>query len=209
MIALYIIGGIFVFFFLLMFVRLSVMASYLEDDLQVKLKILFIKLTIYPFKEEKKVEKHKVVKKEPSKPKKEPKPVPPINETLLLLKDFVIEVVGKFGKYIKLEEYRIKLLVATEDPARTGVLYGLVSGILANISVFIERIKRRTKKKGRIFTEVKPDFISEKPEIFISVALSMRLWQFFSVGITASKGFLKYNSLRKAEDKKPQTLKTK
>jgi hypothetical protein len=113
------------------------------------------------------------------------------------VKDIVKELTEKSGRYLKLEEYRVKVLVATDDPAKTGVLYGAVSGILGGISVLVDRLKRRTRKKGKIYTEVKPDFLAEEPEVYIRIALSMRVWQMFSIGITASKGFLKYLSLQK------------
>ncbi|HAN22033.1 MAG: hypothetical protein A2Y15_01275 [Clostridiales bacterium GWF2_36_10] len=196
MITLYVIGGILVLFFLLLLTKVTVNISFL-NDFQVMVKILIFKIKLYPIdeKEEKPIklkEKKKVAKKQ-----KDPKPKPPIKELLLLLKDLIIEIYSKFGKYIKIEECRIKVLVASDDPARTGVLYGVVCGILGSVSVYIDKIKRRSYKKGRIFTEVKPDFIAEEPELFVSVAFSMRVWQLMSIGITASKGFLKYNSLGK------------
>lgn len=199
MVALYIISGILFLFLLSLFIKVTVSVSYV-GDLQVKLKIFFIPIKIYPFGEKEAPEKKPVSRKK--KPKaaekqKPPKPKPPLKETLLLAKRLVYEILEKFGRYIRIEEYRVKVLVATDDMAKTGVLYGAVCGILGSISVMIDNVKRRTHRRDRIFTEVNADFLAEEPELFLSIGLSLRVWQLLSVGITAAKGLLKYNSLRK------------
>lgn len=183
-----------------MFVKITVCVSYIYD-LQVKIKFLLFKIKIYPLeaKVEKRIKTKKLKKQKVVEKQKPPKPKPPIKEVLLLLKELIIEIYSKFGKYIKIEEYRVRVLVATDDPAKTGVLYGVVCAIMGNISVFINQIKRRTRREGKILTEVTPDFLAEEPELFVSVALSMRIWQLMLLGITASKGFLKYISLSKEE----------
>jgi hypothetical protein len=199
MVAVYIICGLLFLFLLFLIVKLTVSVSYV-NDLQVKLKVLFLTFTLYPAQpkeKEIKIKKPAKEKKPVQKKQKPPKPKPPLKDILLLVKDIVRKLTEKTGRYIRLEEYRVKVLVATDDAAKTGVLYGVASGILGSISVMIDRIKRRTHKKDRIYTEVKADFLAEEPEIFIQIALSMRIWQLFSIGITASKGFLKYLSLQK------------
>ena len=199
MVAVYIICGLLLLFLLFLITKLTVSVSYV-NDLQVKLKVLFFKFTLYPTepKEKKvKIKKEAKEKKPVRKKQKPPKPKPPLKDILLLVKDIVKELTEKTGKYLKLEEYRVKVLVATDNPAKTGVLYGVASGILGGISVMMNRIKRRTHKKDKLYTEVKADFLAEEPEISIQIALSMRVWQMFLIGITASKGFLKYLSLQK------------
>jgi hypothetical protein len=196
---LYILCGVLLLFLLVAFIKITVYISF-ANDLRVFIRVLFFKIRIYPFKEEK-VEKKPVQKKKPGKIKeaKPPRPRPPLKETLLLVKELVTEILGRFGRYIRIEEYRVKVLVATDDPAKTGVLYGAICGVLGSISVMIYRIKRRTRRAGRIYTEVNADFVSEEYELFLSVALSMRVWQLFIMGITVAKGLIKYNSLTKAE----------
>lgn len=198
MIALYIFAGFFLLFLLSLWMKITVCVSYI-NDLQVRVKLLFFKIRVYPFKEEEREEQAEPKKKRHLKQKKQkpPKENPSLKDTILLIKELLIEIIDKFGRYIRLEEYRMKVLVATDDPAKTGVLYGVVCGALASISVFIDQLKNRTHKKNEIFTEVTPDFIADEPELSVSVALSLRVWQLLSMGITASKSLLKYNSLRK------------
>jgi hypothetical protein len=198
LVAVYIISGIIFLFLLFLLVKVSVVISYV-NDLQVKLKILFLTFTLYPAKIKEKAEKVTPEEKKQIKEKKQkqPKPKPPIKDTLLLVKDIIEQLTGKFGRFIKLEEYKVKVLIATDEPAKTGILYGLASAIVGSISVFVDAIKRRTHRKDRIYSEVKADFLAEEPEIFIKAALSLRVWQMSSMGITASKGFLKYLSLQK------------
>ncbi|HBR32818.1 MAG: DUF2953 domain-containing protein [Eubacteriales bacterium] len=202
MVWLYIIGGFLILLLLFLFMKVTIRVSYI-GDLQVWIRFLFIKLKIYPLKEKAEEKAPPIAKKQkkPKEPKPE-KPKPPLAETINLIKELFIEIITKFGRYIKLEEYRIKVLVATDDPAKTGVLYGIVCGTLGSVSVFIDRLKKRTRKKGRIYTEVTPDFIAGQSELYVSAAMSMRIWQFFSMGITATRGFLRYNSLRKETDAK-------
>ena len=202
--ALYITGGIIAFLLLLSLVKVTVKLSFV-NDLQVRLKILFISIKIYPLKaaEPKKAAPAKKKPPAPAKPRPEKK-TPPIKDILHLVKELVAESYSKFRHYIRLEEYRVKVLVATDDPAKTGVLYGAVCAALGALSVVTDRIKRRSKKKGRFYTEVTPDFIAEQPELFLSVALSLRIWQLASMGATAAKGLLKYNSLSKGVNKDDQ-----
>lgn len=198
MIVLYIIGGILILFLLSLFIKLTIKISY-ANDLQIKLKILFFTIKIYPLKDKEEKEKEAAEKKKRKLKEKHkpPKPKPALRETFVLLKEFLTEIIEKFGRYARLEEYRVKVLVASDNPAKTGILYGFVSGVLGNLSVLLNRIKRRTRKEGKIYTEAKADFLAEEPELFLSIALSMRIWQMFSMGISASKGLLRYNSLQK------------
>lgn len=197
--ALYIIAGILLFFALLLFIKIKVRVSFC-GDIEVVLKALFFKFSLYPGKEK----KPKKAPPREEKPKEIPqkKPKPPraklaLRDALTLIKELITEFISKFGKYLKLEEYRVRLLVATPDPADTALLYGAASAALGSISVLVYSLKRKSRKKGAFSTEIKPDFLAEQPELFFSAALSIRVWQLFSVGITATRAWLKYLSLTK------------
>ncbi len=198
---LYILIGIALLTLLFLWTKATVHVSYKQEEIGVKLKFGLFRFNLYPPKEEEKIEKKpKVKKKKPPKKKPKDKVKPPLKEVIHLVKDLVVETIHKFGKYLRLEEYRVKILVATEDPAMTGVIYGVVSGVLGSIAVYVQNLPRKTNNKKLIYTEVKPDFIATDYELFVSFAVSLRVWQLMSLGVTGGRGLLRYTALTKKED---------
>ena len=86
-----------------------------------------------------------------------------------------------------------KVSVGTSDAAQTAMLYGAISGAMANLTHAI--LNYRHKRGAEIYSECKPDFLSESMDIYVDIGASVMLWSYvitlFSLGIKALWGFLK------------------
>ena len=125
----------------------------------------------------------------------------PLKELLPLVKDTVDELMRKTRKHLKLERWILKINVATGDPAVTGVLYGAVSAAGAQLMALVTSLKRVTRRKNAIYTEITPDFISETPDVFLDAAFSMNIWRGISMLFTAWGGYKKYRALKKRKER--------
>jgi len=125
----------------------------------------------------------------------------PLKELLPLVKDTVAELMRKTRRHLKLERWILKINVATGDPALTGVLYGAVSAAGGQLLALVTSLKRVTRRKNAIYTEITPDFISETPDIFLDAAFSMNIWRGISMLFTAWGGYKKYRALKKRKER--------
>ena len=138
-----------------------------------------------PPKKEKKEKKPKKEKKE-----KKPKPKVPFSKQLEFFKDLTLAAFKHFGKKIRVEKYVLKVSVGTPDAAQTALLYGTISGLMANINHII--LNYRHKKGARIYSECKPDFLTEAMDIYVDIGASVMLWNVVITGASAGLAWLKY-----------------
>lgn len=195
MTALYIIGGIILLLLLLLLAKISFRINWC-GDLLLEVKVGFYRKKFILFGKEAKETLEEELPQKPEKAKKkEEKPVK-LKQILPIIKETLSEIIIKTKKHIRLDKYIVKITVATDDPAKTGILYGAVAGAAASLLRFAEGIKHKTAKQGEIYTEVIPDFISDKPDIYIDIILSTRVWRGLSMVLTLTKGYTKYKKLK-------------
>lgn len=191
MVAWYIILGIIALFCLFLFVRAKVNVVWCNDlFVRVGLGFLSYEFALSDFKkkeaprEEKPAEqapkKKKAKKKKKEKPKKD-KPKTPFTEQLKFFYDILVAVYKHFGKKVRIDKYVLKVSVGTPDAAQTAILYGGISGIMANLTALILKFNR--KKNARIYSECKPDFLSESMDIYVDIGASVMLWNIVITGI--------------------------
>lgn len=202
----YVLCGILIFFIWLFTRRIHIEVGFVDKPFAV-FRFLFLKLSL-PL--EKSVEEQKEaakkdghIKKGTAKDKKEkkakePLPKKTISEYIEIFTDALKDIVLKLKKYLYLEKYILKANIATDDAAKTAIIYGTVSGAAGTLWKLISSIKRRTKKPGRIYSEVTPDFISETMDFYADIAISIRIWQILALGTTALQVYkkLKKNNVR-------------
>lgn len=138
-----------------------------------------------PPKKEKKEKKPKKEKKE-----KKPKAKPTLKQQLEFFKDLAAAAYKHFGKKIRVEKYVLKVSVGLPDAAQTALLYGTISGLMANINHII--LNYRHKKGAEIYSECKPDFLSESMDVYVDIGASVTLWNVVITGISAGLVWLKY-----------------
>lgn len=196
---LYIVGGILAFFVWIFTRRLHIGVGFIEKPF-VFVRILIFKLSLPLEKapeahdQPKEKQPQKEVKEKKKKKPKEPLPKKTASEYIEIFTDALKDIVHKLKKYLYLEKYILKVNIATDDAAKTAILYGATSGAAGSLWVLINSIKRRTKKRGAIYSEVKPDFISETMDFYADIEISIRLWQILALGTTALGV---YNKLKK------------
>lgn len=200
MTALYIIGGVLLFLLLLMLLKISVFFSYYGKVPELCIKIGFIKLN-YNLKELKKDAeaqgdaKAKDSKKKKKKKAKKKASAPALKDGIKVFKDGILNFWGKYRRYARLERYIVKISVATDDPAKTAVLYGGVAAIAGSLHAWATSVKKRSKKLCNLQTEVRPDFIAEKTDAAAEIGFSLRLWHILSCGLTALFTYRRYRKL--------------
>lgn len=197
MITLYIFLTIFLLIIALLNLKASVILAY-KSDVTLKLSVLGIKFDLYPKKEKKiKVSKHKqkkkktekVTKKVQGEGKKENKS---LLDSLDLIKELITVLFKKTNKRIKLKASRILITVATDDAAKTALLFATVNNTLAVIIKYLEEAdKLDSLKRSRI--SVKSDFISTKSSADIEILFTLRVWHIAEILFATA---LKYVTLK-------------
>lgn len=180
MIGLYVLLGILLLIALILCLRVNLNIKY-KSDLTIYLRILFIKIPIIPQnnksakkpKQNKKkqgVDSVKIVKSEEKEKKS-----PTLLENLGLIKEVLSVFIKAFAKELKVKLARIHVKVATEDAAKTAILYGAVSGSIALIVELIDSYTNLSRLKERSII-VESDFLSDKSEADISISLSISVY---------------------------------
>ena len=180
MIGLYVLLGILLLIALILCLRVNLHIKY-KSDLTIYLRILFIKIPIIPQnnksakkpKQNKKkqgVDSVKIVKSEEKEKKS-----PTLLENLGLIKEVLSVFIKAFAKELKVKLAKIHVKVATEDAAKTAILYGAVSGSIALIVELIDSYTNLSRLKERSII-VESDFLSDKSEADISISLSISVY---------------------------------
>ncbi len=200
MTALCIIGGVLLFFVWLFTRKLHIGAGFADDPF-LYVRILFLKLWLPPEKaahteENPKEQTTEKGRKKKAKKEKEKAALPKkaVGEYITIFTDALKELVHKLKKYLFLEKYIIKADIATDDAAKTAILYGAASNAAAQLWMLVCSLKRRTRNPKLIYTEIKPDFIAEQTDFYADIELSIRLWQILSLGMTALGVYKKLKS---------------
>lgn len=188
MTALYIILGIIAFFIILLSVKVVVTVHY-EDEVELSVGWLFLKVNILPSHDEKKPKKEKKPKEEKPKEEseiiKEPKKKKQDNMfvrfyrnrgvegVVQLLKDAAKAVGGMFkriGRAFLFEELYISMTVGKGDSAQTAIKYGeTCSAAFPAMGLIVSTM--RVKKYN---LEINPDFICGKSSARLHTKVSVR-----------------------------------
>ena len=200
MTALWIILGIFAFFFILFSIPIHVVVE-ADSDVRVHARFLFVKYSLFPMKKRKKKPKTdkktkktkkggsaKVKKKDESATKKKPKR--DIIGLIKLILKLVSAVLRKFPKHFRVRILRYKIVVGTKDAAKTALLYGAVTGLSSRLFELLKRGTRfRVKKKSDV--NVYADFIGEKIKADIGIDISLTIIGILSMLMAAGIAFVK------------------
>lgn len=153
---------------LLLFAPISLIINY-DSGLEVKIKILGIKLKVFG-----KNIKAKTAEKNPN-PSKQGKKEKDLNENLQTAlqalkssKDALTEIFKK----ITIKDLVFRLKVADKDASKTAISYGQASGIVYSIFSLINSIKPATEYDVLVL----PDFLSEKSSVFLNFEISLKLF---------------------------------
>ena len=202
MTALYITAGILLLLAALLLVRVQVGVSYI-GDLRVELRLGPLRLDLTPEPAEPAAPEAEApsgaAHKKKRKKKKEKGQAFSAREALPVALDTVGKLLRRTRRWLYCGRFVLKVNVACEDPAQTAALYGLISGQAAVLTRAVLAL-RHSKRRGDVYCEVTPDFLSESFDFMIDAAFGLRVWQGAALGITALRGFLKIRKSGKKED---------
>ena len=198
MIALYVLGALLLLLFLLMFLRVGIRISYYGGMPTLGIKLGFIEFEdiLGKYKtdgEELDIKPELKTKKKTKKAKEQSNPS--IKDALSVVKTGFLQLFRRFKKYARLDMYRLRISLATDDPAKTAVLYGALSGVVSAMHSFALSVKNRSYREGDIYTEYRPDFYAEKSDIAVDIGISLRVWQILACALVGKRTYDKYKKL--------------
>ena len=189
---------------LLLFTKVTLRISY-KESLCVVLKILFIKIRLYPTKKKEKRYKHSMSKRKAKrirnslkkKPKKERKIFKKkkkkedteekkkskekklskndILSIISIIISFVKNFIRLFSDSIRLKASRIHLIVATDNAASTAITYGAVTEGINVLFPLLDGLKTVKKLPCGKDLSVGVDFLAEEPTIDIEIEIYIRI----------------------------------
>lgn len=196
MTAIYVICAVLLLLLLLLLIRIKLYIIYYGKNLIIKPCVLGMSLNIpilgtedfeIPIKEkqDKKPKKAKKSKKGKGLKLKRDFKLKDLKYVLTTVKSLVTRLFTRFKGYLRLERYILKINLATDDPAKTALLYGGLSGVVGSLHALAEGARRRSPKASDIYTEYKPDFYGDKTDIELEIGFSLRLGEILHCGLIA------------------------
>ena len=199
--------SIFAFFFLIFIIPIHVIVG-LTDNVSVMVKVLFLKIPILPKKKKKKSKdkdkkkkkpKEKKKKKEEDKDKKDKKKdkkkkkkkleVSDIVGLVQVLLDTVVALFKRLGRNFKIRVYAYEICVASEEAAKTAVMYGAVKTLSETIFLRLEDSINFKIVKGAPMG-VYADFLEEKFKANVKIDFSISIAGVFGVLFAAIFKFI-------------------
>ena len=186
------------------------------DDIELYVKVLFLKIRILPSKEKKyshsmsakkaakiresmkkKAEKKRISAEEKAKAKeekkasKEKKSISEIIAIIKMVSDLAVTVIGRFFKHLRIKVARIKVTIATGDAATTAIAYGAVSQSLNVLMPALESVKN-FENLDKADIKIDLDYAAEAPAIDIKLGFSIRVWHVFDIAFSALGRLIKH-----------------
>ena len=212
---------LFVAFLLCLRVRLTVRAG---DAVTLDLKILFIRIRLYPRRKKikprdysakhleraKKKAAKRAAKKKQKKQKHQKEHAPgdadvklTLRDKIALLRALCAVVIRRTHKHLRLHAARLHVHVATADPATTAVAYGAVSQSLSYLLAGLDQVTRLKAVEPDV--GVYAEFLEEKSRIDANVTFSIRVWGAIATAVPVLLTYLnKKRALKSARRKKQQ-----
>lgn len=211
-----ILGGLLLLFGLLLLLRVGVQLRY-DGSFSVKLKVLFLSFTLFPKKEKLRIkgqppsEKKEKKKKKKQKKEKAVSKKPDFSELFSFYRQLFTEVIlpalGRFLKHLHLRVDQLQIEIASEDAAKTALLYGsAVSGGTA----FLEFLRNITHLKMGREEEIyiRSRFDKTEGSCRVRITLSLCLWQAVHILLPALMKYLLLQQ-KKEQQAEKETFKQK
>ena len=106
------------------------------------------------------------------------------------VKEIVSALVGSFFGYLRVEVARLDIVVATDDAAKTAIVYGAVYQAVSYILAIFDKITT-VKYEKNSYVSVRADFLREKFYADINVTFSLRVGQLIKILIKTAYRYLK------------------
>ncbi len=220
MTGLWILLGIFLFFFFLFVVPIHVIVG-LSDQVSASVRVLFLNIKLFPRpkrpkkrpKKPKDPKKHaqklakqkakkdrkaieKAEKKAAKKAEKKAKAAekPKKKRDILGLVRLLLKVIGaflrSFPKHFKIRIHAYEIYVASEDAAKTAVMYGAIYALSQHLFTDLQRWKNfKIKRKAPLC--IYADYFAEKPYANVKIEFILSIGGLLAMVMAAGVGFVK------------------
>ena len=182
-------------------VRISALGISLWQHPKKKKKVKLSYYTPRKFERRKRREAKKAAKKKASKPSKNTAKSSKkrgLMENLGLIRELLGVILQKTAGHARLRARRIIINVATEDAAKTAVLFGAVNQAVIGLLELLDNAKKWRRLKDSEIA-VRADFGSQKSSADIEITLSLRVWHLANVLLHTLRRYAKHK--RKANKK--------
>ena len=180
MTALYIISSIILILVLLLVSSIKLKIS-VSKDISVTASYLFFKYRILPKDKSKKPSQKD--KKRPfdslKKLVKENGFVGAVKEVLGIFKA-IIKAIGKSAKHIRVKRFDLRIVAASDDPAKTGIEYGALCAVVFPTVKALQDTFKWNNNHTRVFID--SDFSGVEPKIMLESELKLKVWYIICVG---------------------------
>ena len=191
--------GILAFFVFLFTVPIHLFIG-LDGDVYVYLRVLFVRIPLYPASRRKRrakkkksgakrVKSVKKQKKGASKSEK-PKGKRDIRSMLRFVFRIVLAVLRKTSHHLRIRVCTYRIDVATGDAAKTAILYGAVAGLSSNLFEALKSVAN-FKVKRSADVDVTANFVGEKTIAKVKLDLFVNLWSVLVLLLAAGLAFVK------------------
>ena len=210
----YIVIGFILLIALLLSLKINLVIAY-KGRFSVYLKILFIKIRLFPEKE-KKPSKKKQPKKADVAPKSDSAPKSKEDKgnstvsALLDMKDVIFRLTSDLFDKLHFKFIKIHASIGCEDASKTALAYGAAIQSTAYIIELLSNISNVEMSRSSDI-DIRADFITQKSWLELNCILYMRVLSILSIGIKALKAFFKFKNKQEKllEVKNNGTIKTK
>ncbi len=200
MTALYIICGILLLLLWLISRYLHIYIGYADGKTRLCIRYLFIKKNIaFETNEKKPLPRQKdILPQAEQKDGKDKVPELPVKQLLGDIFELIKKIFNNLGKSLTVQKCDLQVTVAFDDPAKTALIYGASSGVAAQLTELI--LKMRQSRKAYIRTLIKPDFLAEKPIFFCDIHLKIRICNLLPTAKDAIAFILKIKQKKEQND---------
>ena len=156
-----------------------------------------------PKRKKPKKEKKAKGKKKPA-PEKTPSKKPAEKKKGGSLKDFIpfvqlgLKLLGDFRRKLRVNRLELRIVLAGEDPADLGLLYGRANAALGGLWPMLERCFKIKKRD----VSVQCDFTAEETTVYAALKITITLGRLMVLGVRygarALKEFIKLKNKKKA-----------
>ena len=197
MTALYIIGGIVLFFVLIFLLPIGLWMEYSAEGFHLKVKLWFFTLVVVPGgepseKKKLKLEKKKQEKKEKKAQKAKERPKEKkggLVKTFFAMRADIFKALGKLGKGLKINKLKVWYLAAAEDAAAAALQFGRMSAAMGAVTALLENLFKVKKKDYRLNVS----FEKQEPEVYIEGRISLRIGRIVGIGLGLLTSFIKHS----------------
>ena len=175
-----------------------------DGDVRVWLRVLFVRLSLFPARRRKRPKKERQKREAPAKKKKQKKRPEREKKNILhmirLVMKIAAAVIKKLSRHLRIRVHHYEISVATGDAAKTAILYGAVTGLSSTLFEFLKNTANFGVKRSAP-VNVYADFVGEKTKAYIKIDFSIHLWGALVTLLAAGIAFVRNKNSKTDEQK--------